>query len=130
MNTDEGSRREFLAAALAAGATLAGCSSHGHTHEEGESDMIKPSGEMVKLLSVDGEVIEVDKAFLKPVPDLPQVNIAAWSELGKNIPHAGWGRHSTLLGTHHLYALRRPALRQSMPGGCDIQKAGWDCPDR
>jgi molybdopterin-containing oxidoreductase family iron-sulfur binding subunit len=74
MNTDEGSRREFLAAALAAGATLAGCSSHGHTHEEGESDMIKPSGEMVKLLSVDGEVIEVDKAFLKPVPDLPQVN--------------------------------------------------------
>ncbi len=26
---------------------------------------------MVKLLSVDGEVIEVDEAFLKPVADLP-----------------------------------------------------------
>ena len=38
--------------------------------------MIKPSGEMVKLLSVDGEVIEIDKAFLKPVPDLPPVTNA------------------------------------------------------
>jgi molybdopterin-containing oxidoreductase family iron-sulfur binding subunit len=28
---------------------------------------------MVKLLSVDGEIIEVDKAFLKPVPELPAV---------------------------------------------------------
>ncbi len=26
---------------------------------------------MVKLLSVDGKVIEMDKAYLKPVPDLP-----------------------------------------------------------
>jgi molybdopterin-containing oxidoreductase family iron-sulfur binding subunit len=32
------------------------------------------TGEKVKLLSVDGEVIEVDKAFLKPVPDLPAVS--------------------------------------------------------
>jgi molybdopterin-containing oxidoreductase family iron-sulfur binding subunit len=71
---EEGSRREFLAAALAAGATLTGCSGHDHPHDESESAMIKPSGEMVKLLSVDGEVIEVDKAFLKPVPDLPPVN--------------------------------------------------------
>jgi Fe-S-cluster-containing dehydrogenase component len=31
---------------------------------------------MVKLLSVDGEVIEIDKAFLKPVPDLPAVSNA------------------------------------------------------
>ena len=29
---------------------------------------------MVKLLSVDGEVIEVDEAFLKPVADLPPVS--------------------------------------------------------
>jgi molybdopterin-containing oxidoreductase family iron-sulfur binding subunit len=27
-----------------------------------------PSGEVVKLLTVDGKIIEVDKAFLKPVP--------------------------------------------------------------
>lgn len=35
----------------------------------------------MQLLSVDGEVIEVDKAFLKPVPDLPTVTNAA-SRLG------------------------------------------------
>ena len=34
-----------------------------------ENDNIKPSGEKVKLLSVDGEIIEVDKAFLKPAYD-------------------------------------------------------------
>ena len=28
----------------------------------------------MKLLSVDGEIIEMDKAFLKPVPDLPRVS--------------------------------------------------------
>jgi molybdopterin-containing oxidoreductase family iron-sulfur binding subunit len=73
MKEEDSSRREFIAAALAAGATLAGCSHHEepHTHEE---EMVKPSGEMVKLLSVDGEVIEVDRAFLKPVPDLPPVS--------------------------------------------------------
>ena len=28
----------------------------------------KPTGEMVRLLSPDGEIVEIDKAFLKPVP--------------------------------------------------------------
>jgi Fe-S-cluster-containing dehydrogenase component len=37
-------------------------------------DEVALTGEKVKLLSVDGEVIEVDKAFLKPVPDLPAVS--------------------------------------------------------
>ena len=41
------------------------------------------SGEKVKLLSVDGEVIEVDKAYLKPVPDLPTLTN---SEERKGIP--------------------------------------------
>jgi molybdopterin-containing oxidoreductase family iron-sulfur binding subunit len=41
------------------------------------------TGEKVKLLSVDGEVIEVDKAFLKPVPELPAVSN---SEARKGIP--------------------------------------------
>lgn len=34
---------------------------------------VAPSGEKVKLLSVDGEMIEVDKAFLKPVPDTSHI---------------------------------------------------------
>ena len=32
-------------------------------------EAIEQTGEMVKLLSVDGEIIEIDKAYLKPVPD-------------------------------------------------------------
>ena len=47
---------------------------------EGE---VVPSGEKVKLLSVDGEIIEVDRAFLKPVPDMPPVSN---SEARKGIP--------------------------------------------
>jgi molybdopterin-containing oxidoreductase family iron-sulfur binding subunit len=76
MDKDQSSRREFIAATLAAGATLAGCNSPDHPFEDMHDDMVKPSGEMVKLLSVDGEVIEVDKAFLKPVPHLPPVTNA------------------------------------------------------
>src|SRR4051812_10790913 len=70
---NETSRREFLAAGLLAG-LAAGC---------GKADVftpndatVQPSGEKVKLLSVDGEIIEVDKAFLKPVPELPTVSNA------------------------------------------------------
>ncbi len=70
----ETSRREFLTTGILAG-LAAGC---------GKADVftpedagVKASGEKVKLLSVDGEIIEVDKAFLKPVPDLPQVSNAA-----------------------------------------------------
>ena len=67
----ETSRREFLTAGLLAG-LAAGCGQqHPFTPEDAS---IKLSGEKVKLLSVDGEEIEVDKAFLKPVPDLPQVS--------------------------------------------------------
>ena len=35
---------------------------------------IVPSGEKVRLLSVDGEEVEIDKAFLKPVPEMPQID--------------------------------------------------------
>jgi len=65
------SRRAFITGGLT-GAACASCScGKNHSHEEAEP---KPSGEKVKLLSVDGQVIEVDKAFLKPVPDLPRVS--------------------------------------------------------
>jgi Fe-S-cluster-containing dehydrogenase component len=74
MDLTDGSRREFLLTALAAGASLAGCSSPEHHDDEALEELVKPSGVMVKLLSPDGEIIEVDKAFLKPVPHLPAVS--------------------------------------------------------
>jgi molybdopterin-containing oxidoreductase family iron-sulfur binding subunit len=72
MDTNDTSRREFLLTSLLAGATLTGCSDKANPFEDKVTAMIKPSGKMVKLLSVDGEVIEVDGAFLKPA-DLPPV---------------------------------------------------------
>jgi len=76
------SRREFLAAGLLASAAVAGCSTSNNPFAP-ESDEVKPSGQMVKLLSVDGEIIEMDKAFLKPVPDLPA---ATNTEARRGIP--------------------------------------------
>lgn len=79
MKTNNGSRREFLAAGLlAAGATISfsGCSRKPNPFDGYADAGIKASGEKVKLLSVDGEVIEIDKAFLKPVPDMPAVSNA------------------------------------------------------
>ena len=73
MKSDDTSRRDFLLTGLLTGATLTGCSSGPNPFEDKVTAMIKPSGKMVKLLSVDGEVIEVDEAFLKPV-DLPPVS--------------------------------------------------------
>jgi molybdopterin-containing oxidoreductase family iron-sulfur binding subunit len=73
MNTDTSSRREFLTAGLLAG-LAAGCSTKNPFTPQDEN--AKASGEMVKLLSVNGEIIEVDKAFLKPVPDVPHMSNA------------------------------------------------------
>jgi Fe-S-cluster-containing dehydrogenase component len=82
MNTSDTSRRDFLLTGLLAGATLTACSDKPNPFEDKVTAMIKPSGKMVKLLSVDGEVIEVDEAYLKPV-DLPPVSNA---EARKGIP--------------------------------------------
>jgi Fe-S-cluster-containing dehydrogenase component len=72
MQNQDSSRRDFLLTGLMATLATAGCSdAHPFTPDE----HIEPSGEKVKLLSVDGKIIEVDKAFLKPVPDLPPVSI-------------------------------------------------------
>ncbi|MBN8857857.1 MAG: 4Fe-4S dicluster domain-containing protein [Sphingobacteriales bacterium] len=81
MENKKTSRREFLAATILASAGMAGC--------DGENSPFTPetevalTGEKVKLLSVKGEVIEVDRAFLKPVPDLPRLTN---SEERKGIP--------------------------------------------
>jgi len=77
---NERSRREFLAAGLLT--TLAAACSPHKTPFNREGD-VTPSGEKVKLLSVDGEVVEVDKAFLKPVPHMPPVTN---DEARKGIP--------------------------------------------
>ena len=64
------SRREFLAAGLLTTMAVA-CNSN---HSPFPADDIAASGEKVKLLSVDGNVIEVDRAFLKPLPHMPSVS--------------------------------------------------------
>lgn len=74
------SRREFLAAGLLTTAAVA-CNSNKSPFTP--EDDVQASGEKVKLLSVDGEIIEVDKAFLKPVPHMPPVSN---TEARKGIP--------------------------------------------
>jgi molybdopterin-containing oxidoreductase family iron-sulfur binding subunit len=73
------SRREFIAAGLLATVAAACNESHSPFHAEG----IEPSGEKVKLLSVDGNIIEVDRSFLKPLPAMPAVSN---EEARKGIP--------------------------------------------
>ncbi len=65
------SRRAFIAAGLLTTAAVA-CNSEKSPFMP--EDNIAASGEKVRLLSIDGEIIEVDKAFLKPVPHIPPVS--------------------------------------------------------
>ena len=71
-NATSKSRREFIAAGLLAG-LAAGCGSNTNPFVSVNDQGVVPSGEKVKLLSVNGDVIEVDKAFLKPVPETPHL---------------------------------------------------------
>lgn len=71
MDNQHTSRRSFIAAGIAG--LAAGCGSN-DPFSKAAAGEVQASGEKVQLLSVDGEVIEVDKAFLKPVPDLPPVS--------------------------------------------------------
>src|SRR3982751_3879251 len=75
IDNNDNSRREFLLTGMLAALTAGGCTSKKNPLMT-ENDKIVPSGEMVKLLSVDGEVIEMDRAFLKPVPDMPVISNA------------------------------------------------------
>ncbi|MEO8861779.1 MAG: 4Fe-4S dicluster domain-containing protein, partial [Ginsengibacter sp.] len=76
----EKSRREFLAAGLLT--TLAVACNTKKSPFPDSTDVIA-SGKKVKLLSVDGDIVEVDEAFLKPVPHMPSVSN---SEARKGIP--------------------------------------------
>lgn len=73
-NCNKNSRREFLLTSLLATAAVAGCGDNKNPFTP--EDEVALTGEKVKLLSVNGEVIEVDKAFLKPVPDIPHLSNA------------------------------------------------------
>ncbi len=73
-NCNTNSRREFLLSGFMATAALAGCSTKSNPFEP--ENQVVLTGEKVKLLSVNGEVIEIDKAYLKPVPDMPHVSNA------------------------------------------------------
>jgi len=68
------SRRDFLSTGLLATLAAAGCSTDNNPFVPDEKPAL--TGEKVRLLSMDGEVIEMDRAFLKPVPDLPRVSNA------------------------------------------------------
>ena len=71
-NNKSQTRRAFLGGGLISALMLNACDQKQHPFITDESGL--PSGDMVKLLSVDGEIIEVDRAFLKPVPDLPPIS--------------------------------------------------------
>ena len=66
------SRRDFLLTSILATA-WAGCNSDKPNPFATEQN-VALSGEKVKLLSVNGDVIEIDKAFLKPIPDMPHLS--------------------------------------------------------
>lgn len=70
--SNSNSRREFLLTGLLATMAAVGCSDKKTPFTPEEN--VALTGEKVKLLSVDGEVIEVDSAFLKPVPVMPAVS--------------------------------------------------------
>ena len=71
-NECSNSRRDFLATGLLATLAAAGCSTGNNPFEPEDKPAL--TGEKVKLLSVDCEIIEIDRAYLKPVPDLPQLS--------------------------------------------------------
>jgi Fe-S-cluster-containing dehydrogenase component len=67
-------RRVFLLGGLLGTAALVeGCSEPKNPFAQ---DEVVLTGEKVKLLSVDGQIIEIDRAFLKPVPDVPHLSNA------------------------------------------------------
>jgi Fe-S-cluster-containing dehydrogenase component len=74
-NCNKNSRRDFLLTGLmATTAAVTGCNDKKNPFAP-EAE-VALTGEKVKLLSVNGEIIEIDRAFLKPVPELPHLSNA------------------------------------------------------
>ncbi|MDX1628350.1 MAG: 4Fe-4S dicluster domain-containing protein [Fulvivirga sp.] len=78
------SRRKFLSAGIALGGAT-GVSFADQLRFFVDST-IEPSGEIVKLLSQTGEIIEIDKAYLKPVPEMPAPPLSGDKDPRKGIP--------------------------------------------
>ena len=70
MENSKPSRRTFLSTGIVAAlaSVVGGCSGNKNPFTDYAGEEVKASGKIVKLLSVDGEIIEIDQAFLKPVP--------------------------------------------------------------
>jgi molybdopterin-containing oxidoreductase family iron-sulfur binding subunit len=64
--SSKSSRRDFLRKGLLTGALSASAIAAAAF----QTDQVEESGEKVQLLSPEGEIVEVDKAFLKPIPDV------------------------------------------------------------
>lgn len=65
-NKSNNSRRDFLKKGIALGAFSATAMAIASFQKEG----VDETGEKVKLLSPEGEVVEIDKAYVKPAQDL------------------------------------------------------------
>jgi len=63
---EESSRRDFLKKGIAVGAMSATAMALAAF----QNDSVEETGEKVKLLSPEGEMVEIDKAYLKPTPDI------------------------------------------------------------
>lgn len=63
----QNNRRNFLKKGL----SIAAIASSVTALKAFQQEEVTPSGEMVKLLSPEGEIVEIDKAYLKPIPDMP-----------------------------------------------------------
>jgi Fe-S-cluster-containing dehydrogenase component len=78
-NKQDETRREFLKLGLAAGVFSATAMTASCFQKKG----VEASGETVKLLSPEGEIVEIDSAYIKPIPD--KIN-AATANLREGIP--------------------------------------------
>ncbi|TNE55018.1 MAG: 4Fe-4S dicluster domain-containing protein [Bacteroidetes bacterium] len=65
-STDSNSRRSFLRRSLGVAGVASAVTALHAFQQEG----VEETGEKVQLLSPDGEIVEIDKGYLKPVPDV------------------------------------------------------------
>jgi len=66
------SRRNFLFKGLGAAAAIT--SAGAVANALFKKDEVAPTGEMVKMMSPNGEIVEIDKAYIKPAPEVHVTN--------------------------------------------------------